>query len=277
MSGIADAVASGVLPGRVWMYSNYNCNLACTYCLTASNPKSPRRELGAERMRSIAEQAAALGFTDLGVTGGEPFLIPKMVDTVLALSEHLPTVVLTNGTMFGPTRFANATRLAVPNIAVQISLDSPDPDHNDEMRGPENFAKVADVVPRLIDAGVRVRVATTAEPDRLDDERTVRLRELVSSWGVAEADHLFRAVISRGRATDEGMGMAIPHYEIPAELTIAVDGASWSPFGPTGENGRVDTDLLITRTIDPLSVPAESLLRLVEGRPPGSDARLSIR
>ena len=73
---IAEAVASGELPGRVWLYSNYHCNLACSYCLTESSPRSPRRQLDASTMVEVARQAADLGFTALGVTGGEPFLLP---------------------------------------------------------------------------------------------------------------------------------------------------------------------------------------------------------
>jgi hypothetical protein len=65
--------------------------------------------------------------------------------------------------------------------------------------------------------------------------------------------------------------------DLPAELTITIDGAFWSPFGPTVHAGRLDTDLLITRTTRPLSVPAQALLRLVQGRPPGTDTALSIR
>jgi hypothetical protein len=38
-----------------------------------------------------------------------------------------------------------------------------------------------------------------------------------------------------------------------------------------------DTDLLITRTTMPLRVPAAALLRLVQGRPPGTDSQLNIR
>ena len=34
MNAIAEAVAEGRLPGRVWLYANYHCNLVCTYCLT---------------------------------------------------------------------------------------------------------------------------------------------------------------------------------------------------------------------------------------------------
>jgi hypothetical protein len=58
---------------------------------------------------------------------------------------------------------------------------------------------------------------------------------------------------------------------------VTADGAFWSPFGPTVTDGRLDTDLLLTRTTAPLSVPATVLLRLVEGRPAGTDAALGIR
>ena len=44
-TAIADAIGAGTLPGRVWFYSNYHCNLACRYCLTESAPDVPRREL----------------------------------------------------------------------------------------------------------------------------------------------------------------------------------------------------------------------------------------
>ncbi|MBC8091631.1 MAG: hypothetical protein H7Y15_06785, partial [Pseudonocardia sp.] len=48
------AVAEGTLPGRVWMYANYHCNIECTYCLTESGPKVTRRELGREAMLEVA-------------------------------------------------------------------------------------------------------------------------------------------------------------------------------------------------------------------------------
>jgi len=53
LSETATAVAEGRLPGRVWMYSNYHCNIACTYCLTDSGPKVPRRELTTQTMLEV--------------------------------------------------------------------------------------------------------------------------------------------------------------------------------------------------------------------------------
>lgn len=277
MSSIADAVAAGVLPGRVWMYSNYHCNLACAYCLTESSPDSAKRQLTADQMIGFASEAAALGFTDLGVTGGEPFLAAPMPETLARLGEILPTVALTNATVFSEARLDRLRPLAQLPVTLQISLDSADPEINDEMRAPENFAKVIDAIPRLVERGIKVRIATTAEPGRLTAEDHARLCELHRSLGVPDEDHLVRPVIRRGRAVDFDMGETFPHHQIPAELTLTADGAFWSPFGPTVHEGRLDTDLLITRTTTPLERPASALLGLVQGRPPGDDGTLSIR
>ena len=95
--------------------------------------------------------------------------------------------------------------------------------------------------------------------------------------GVADEDHVVRPVVRRGRAATAGMGVAAGIDDLPPELTITVDGAFWSPFGPTVCDGRLDTDLLLTRTTDPLRTPVEALQLLVAGRPPGDDSRLGIR
>ncbi len=49
------------------------------------------------------------------------------------------------------------------------------------------------------------------------------------------------------------------------------------PFGPTLAEDILDTDLLLTRTTDPLRVPAAVGLRLFEARTPGADPRTGIR
>src|SRR5206468_1021576 len=121
---------------------DYHCNITCRYCLTESGPKVARRELGASAMLDIARQAARLGFTDLGVTGGETFLLPYMPDLLAELSQTLPVVALTNATLFGRRLLDRVAQLAGLPVALQISLDRPDPEVNDEMRAPHNFAKV---------------------------------------------------------------------------------------------------------------------------------------
>jgi MoaA/NifB/PqqE/SkfB family radical SAM enzyme len=275
VNAIAEAVAQGRLPGRVWLYANYNCNLACTYCLTESAPKVARRELGRARMVELAREAAETGFTDLGVTGGEPFLLTWLPEALAQMSEHLPVLVLTNGTLFTTKRLQQLEPILGRSVALQISLDRPDPDANDEMRGPANFRKVVESVPRLVSKGIRVRIATTV--DSIEDAELDRLCALHRELGVSDDDHIIRPIIRRGRAVDYDLGVTVHQVDLPAELTITTDGAFWSPFGPTVHGGVLNTDLLITRTTQPLHVPARALLRLVENRPAGDDVALNIR
>jgi MoaA/NifB/PqqE/SkfB family radical SAM enzyme len=274
MTAIAEAVTAGELPGRVWMYSNYHCNLACSYCLTESAPGVTKRELTSERMIEVAHDAADLGFTALGVTGGEPFLLADMAHTLAQLGSILPTVGLTNGTLFTGRRLAAAEELAGADVALQISLDSADPDVNDTARGPENFAKVVAAIPALVERGVTVRIATTGE--EADPAARLRLCALHRDLGVPDEDHVIRPIIARGRATEAGMGVDVTENDLPAELTITADGAFWSPFGPTVVAGQLDTDLLVTRTTAPLRVPAQTMLGLLQGRPPGTASTLNI-
>jgi MoaA/NifB/PqqE/SkfB family radical SAM enzyme len=275
LTAVAEAVRDEVLPGRVWFYANYHCNLACTYCLTESDPRAERRELGSQRMLALAHEAAELGFTALGVTGGEPFLLPYLPELLARLAAILPVVCLSNGTVFTEGRLERLRPLAELPAQIQISLDRPEPDSNDAMRGPQNFRKVVDAIPRLVERGVRVRIATTVTS--IGDEERARLCQLHRRLGVPDADHVIRPIVRRGRAVDHGLGVDAGPADLPAELTITTDGAFWSPFGPTVHGGRLDTDLLITRTTTPLKVPAAALLRLVHGRPPGTDSQLNIR
>jgi MoaA/NifB/PqqE/SkfB family radical SAM enzyme len=265
MTAIAEAIESGRLPGRVWLYSNYHCNLTCSYCLTESAPDVAKRRLGRERMVELGREAADLGFSELGVTGGEPFIEPDMPETVARLAQILPVVVLTNGTLFTTRRLQRLAPLGELDVKLQISLDSSDPVANDVMRGPNNFGKVVDAIPRLVDLGIRVRIASTLE--YVDDDDMAQLCALHRDLGVPDEDHIVRPVIRRGRAIDNGMGVSAEAKDLPAELTLTSDGAFWSAFGPTVHGGRLDTDLLVTRTITPLRVPAMAMLRLLDVQP----------
>jgi MoaA/NifB/PqqE/SkfB family radical SAM enzyme len=284
MSAVAEAVrgavADGRIGGRVWLYANYHCNLACSYCLTESAPTVAPRLLDGDRMRALAQEAADLGFTELGVTGGEPFIVREMPELLADLARILPVVALSNGTLFTDALVDRMRPLADLPIQIQISLDRPDAIDNDEMRGPENFGKVVEGIPRLVAAGIGVRIATTLELDEIragSTPDTERLCALHRDLGISDDDHVIRPIVARGRALTEGMGVTATRDDLDPELTITADGAFWNPFAPTVRGGRLDTDLMLTRTTMPLSTPASTMLRVVEGRPPGNDSTLGIR
>lgn len=271
----AQTMAEGAVGGRLWLYSNYHCNLVCTYCLTESGPKVARRELDPTTMLDLAREAKGLGFTGVGVTGGEPFLVPEMPELLVELSRVLPVLVLTNGTLFQRALLERMGPLADADVTVQISLDHPDPEANDHMRGPENFRKVVEAVPQLRQRGIRVRIATTVEEEDADDLE--RLCALHRRLGVSDDDHVVRPIIKRGRAETGDMGVLARYLDLEPELTITADGAFWSPFAPTVRQGLLDTDLLLTRTVRPLQRPLDAMRAVAGARPEGADSTLNIR
>ncbi len=275
---VAEAIAGGEISGRLWFYANYHCNLRCSYCLTESAPGVSRREFGREKIVERAREAKELGFTALGVTGGEPFLLDYMPELIAELGSELSTVVLSNGTVFNDRRLGEMGPLADLPVQVQISLDHPEPDANDQMRGPENFRNVVEAVPRLVERGIGVRIATTLEdPDDADANEMERLCELHRAMGVPDEDHVVRPIVNRGRAVTNDMGVLAGFEQLGPELTLTADGAFYSPFGPTVRGGELDTDLLVSRTTSPVREPAEMLARIAGNRPKGNDASIGIR
>lgn len=250
--------------GRLWFYSNYHCNLACGYCLTESSPTAKPRELAADTVEALAAEASGLGFTSFGITGGEPFVRPDMPGLVRALGRRMPTVVLTNGTLFTARLVERLRDLAELPVAFQISIDSADPAINDAGRGPENFARASAGIVRLREAGIAVRIGTTV--DGTDPAGLERLCAWHRTLGITDDDHVVRPIVARGRARTRGLGVATAVDDLPAELTIAAEGSFWTPAGPTVSGGRLDIDYLLTRTIRPLAIPHAAMQRYAGSR-----------
>jgi MoaA/NifB/PqqE/SkfB family radical SAM enzyme len=273
---VGEAVRAGRIGDRLWLYATYHCNLACSYCLTESSPViANRRALSREVMLRAAEQAQELGIGRLGITGGEVFMLPGSAETVVELSAILPTVVLTNATLFTDRMLDRLAPLSGLDAALQISLDSDDAAGNDRVRGPGNYAHVVAAIPLLRERGIRVRIATTVEDQT--DEELARLCELHRALGVSDDDHIVRRVVRRGRAAIGGLGIELGPTDVLPELTLTADGAFLHPFAPTVRNGRTDVDLLVSRQIAPLERALERFLRITAGLPSGEDVVRNIR
>jgi len=273
---LESAVAEGRMGDRLWLYATYHCNLACVYCLTESHPRiSDRRTLERETMTRAAAEGRELGFRSAGITGGEVFMLRDFAETMIEIAGILPVVALTNGTLFTDRLLARLEPLADLPAALQVSLDSDEPTRNDAFRGPENFAKVMDALPKLIERGIDVRIATTVEYQTKGElERVCALHRRL---GIPDEHHIVRPVVRRGRAAVEEMGRMLGPSDVLPELTLTADGAFLHPFAPTVRHGATDLDLLVSRQIAPLDVPARKLLRIVAEQPLGDDVVRNIR
>jgi MoaA/NifB/PqqE/SkfB family radical SAM enzyme len=273
---VEQALAEGRMGERLWLYATYHCNLACVYCLTESSPRIVnRRTLSREAMVRAAREARELGLRSVGITGGEVFMLPDFADTAIEIGRILPVVALTNATLFTDRLLGRLEPLAGAPVALQVSLDSAEASQNDELRGAENFATVVESIPRLLDRGIEVRIATTVE--RQTDEDLERLCALHRSFGIPDEHHIVRPIVRRGRAAVEHLGIEMAPFDVLPELTLTADGAFLNPFAPTVRHGVTDLDLLVSRRIAPLEEALRRFLRIVGDQPVGEDVVRNIR
>src|SRR5947209_12740170 len=82
------------LLSRLWVYTNYDCNLACSYCLVSSRPTAPRRALPLDVFCRLIDEARALGCDEVFLTGGEPAILSYLPQMIAYATARLRTTVL---------------------------------------------------------------------------------------------------------------------------------------------------------------------------------------
>ena len=236
----AEPEAERPIGRRLWLYTNFDCNLHCSYCCVRSSPKAARRALGLARVRRIATEAAELGVSEIFVTGGEPFMLPDIGEILIACATAAPVTVLTNGMLFSGRRLATLRSLPRDRVALQISLDSPTPERHDGNRGTGTWARALRGIERARAEGFRVRLAATVANDAEAEE----FRAFLDAQRMAEEDRIVRRIALRGFATE---GLALARADLVPEITITAEGVYWHPVGAE------DADLLVTCEIFPLA------------------------
>jgi pyruvate-formate lyase-activating enzyme len=231
------------LGSRLWLYTNFDCNLQCSYCCVRSSPRAHRRALGLARVQRIATEAAELGIKEIFVTGGEPFLLPEIGDILRACAAAAPTTVLTNGMLLSGRRLETLRLLPRDRLVLQISLDSPTPVRHDGNRGVGTWGRAWKGIACARSEGFRVRLAATVASDAEAEE----FRSFLDAHGIDDQDRVIRRIVLRGFAAE---GIALARADLVPEMTITAEGVYWHPVGAD------DPDLLVSSEIFPL---AESL------------------
>jgi len=232
---------------RLWLYSNFHCNLACTYCCAASSPQADARLMSVETAASAAEQFAEQGGRELLITGGEPFLHPGLDEFVARTATHVPVTLLTNAMVFGRGRRRQVLEsFDRDRVTLQISLDSAGPGLHDRQRGAGSHVRALDGIRLARELDFRVRVATTYLPQDAADAGD--LHGVLAGLGIAEEDRLIRPVAQEGYAE---AGVAITLDSVEPEPTLTADGAWWHPVAVTNRHLRVtDAPLPLSHVFD---------------------------
>lgn len=154
----------------------WRCNLACNHCYLGK-AQSVDMEVGA--FAALVREFEAMGGLRLLISGGEPLMHPRW-DEINAVLAGLPVrrVLLSNGLLLDGKRLA---RLNCDEV--QISLDGLEAGH-ESVRGPGSFALAVDAARRVVDAGLKLSIATMAHARNLEEMPS--LADLVQELGAEE-------------------------------------------------------------------------------------------
>ena len=183
-------------PKTLWFNTGTLCNIECLNCYIESSPTNERLVyLSTAEVEDYLQQIADREWpiTEIGFTGGEPFMNPDMIAMMEAsLKAGFEVLVLTNAMRPMMRKRVQAGLLDLNarfpgKITLRVSLDHYAARHHDEERGAGSFDISIIGMDWLRDNGIQMAVAG----------RTM--------WGEAEAearDGFARLFAARGYAID---------------------------------------------------------------------------
>ncbi len=237
---------------KLWIYTNYDCNLRCNYCVVRSSPNAPRRAIGAANAARLVDEAVALGFTEVFFTGGEPFILPDIYTLLAYSSARLRTFVLTNATILRGPRLEKLSAIRNDNLIVQVSLDGATAAQHDAYRGKGSWETAVEGIELLQARGFAVWLSTTETPSNsayLDD-----ICALHRSMGIPDEQHFVRPLARRGNSRE---GLEVHRGNLTPEITANLDGIFWHPLS-------TDADMQVSKRLFPLADAVASVQETLE-------------
>ncbi len=155
-------------PKTLWFNTGTLCNITCANCYIDSSPTNDALVyITADEVEDFLDQLAARRWpvTEIGFTGGEPFMNPDIIDMAeRALSRGFEVLILTNAMapMMRPAMQTGLQDLVArfgAKLTLRISVDHYSQKHHDEERGTGSFTKTLKGMEWLRDAGIRMTVA----------------------------------------------------------------------------------------------------------------------
>ncbi len=170
------------------------CNLKCKYCWLGSTNVLPH-ELSLDEAKDIVLQAIPLGLETVRVTGGEPCIVPWLIDFLEFVdSQDIGVALMTNGTRITAELAKRLAPLKVDGIG--ISLDGSHAAIHESFRGVKGcFDATVAGIRHLNEVGLHPGILAAIDRTNVHD-----IPDLVAFADTLEVSHIqINVIIPKGR------------------------------------------------------------------------------
>ncbi len=179
---LAEMQRRGEPTSRIDIGYNYACNLKCKHCM-ANTFQKKNRSMTLADLRSIAEQADALGWCQFNVSGGEPLVLKNFDEVLKALMpEKFHIGISTNGYFLTEEKARHLKSMGLDKV--MISLDSYDEAlHNANRASDGAYSKAIAAIWNAKNAGLDTIIQTVITHQNAKTEETVKLAKFAQENG----------------------------------------------------------------------------------------------
>ncbi|MDP6953569.1 MAG: radical SAM protein [Alphaproteobacteria bacterium] len=150
----------------LWFNTGTLCNLTCEQCYIESSPRNDRLAyITTDEVRGYLDEIAALELptSEIGFTGGEPFMNPDLLDSVeMCLEQGFRVLILTNAMrpmMKCAERLQPMAARWGDRLTLRVSLDHFGSALHEHERGPRSWQPTVDGLTWLADNGFSIAIA----------------------------------------------------------------------------------------------------------------------
>ncbi len=150
---------------NLWFNTGTLCNLKCNDCYIESSPTNKNLQyINLKEVKKYIKEIKDNNFGTkyVGLTGGEPFMNPFIIDILdYLLKQKLQVLVLSNGMRPIKLKFEHLLMLSNRNnLTIRISVDHYKKEYHESIRGINTWEKLLENIIWLNDKGFNLNIAS---------------------------------------------------------------------------------------------------------------------
>ncbi len=190
----------------------HQCNYQCSYCMFSCNYKKEERELTTEECYHVIDELVKEGFTQLKITGGEPFLRKDILEILTYASKRLETDISTNASMITENIVKKLNNLSLKMI--HVSLDGTKEQH-ESVRGKNTYERTLKGLEALKKSKNKIRIGTVIHANNEND-----LEGVIKNSIDLKASEIIFSIMDLMHSEDKTLGKKEPNHILIKKIKV---------------------------------------------------------